>query len=106
MILRQLASVLHLDALTVTGLTLGAELERFPSPFAQNIVRPIQDPLAESSSLVVLRGNLAPEGCVLKQSAMAPHLKQHEGVACVFKDLEDMIARIDDPDLPVDASSV
>ena len=105
-ILRQLASVLHLDALTVTGRTLGAELERFPSSFKQSIVRPFQDPLAESSSLVVLRGNLAPEGCILKQSAMASHLKRHEGVACVFKDLEDMIARIDDPDLPVDASSV
>jgi dihydroxy-acid dehydratase len=98
--------VLHLDALTVTGRALGAELDEWPQPFDQAIVHSLREPLAATSSLIVLRGNLAPDGCVLKQSAMASHLKQHEGTVCVFKNLEDMIARIDDDNLPVDESSV
>ncbi|ORX34508.1 dehydratase family protein 2 [Kockovaella imperatae] len=97
-ILRQLN--LHFDILTVTGRTLGEELASWPT-FDQTIVRP----LGTYSSLIVLRGNLA-DSCILKQSAMDPRLKSHEGMACVFADLDDLIKRIDDPDLDVDEDSV
>jgi dihydroxy-acid dehydratase len=72
----------------------------------QSIVRPFSDPIVPGASLVVLRGNLAPDGAVLKQSAMSAHLKKHRGRAVVFKDADDMLARIDDPNLDVDAESV
>jgi dihydroxy-acid dehydratase len=104
--LHQLAPLLHLSARTVTGRTLGGELARLPSPFPQDIVRPLSDPLAAHSSLVMLSGNLAPDGCVLKQSAMAPHLKRHRGVACVFSDMADLLKRVDDPELEVTEHSV
>ena len=105
-ILRTLAPLLHLDILTVTGKTLGKELDSLPPPFEQSIVRPLSDPLAKSSSLVVLKGNLAPEGCILKQSAMDKALKSHEGTAVVFGDMDDLVKRIDDPALEVEVSSV
>ena len=75
-------------------------------PWSQTIVRPLSDPLAPSSSLVVLRGNISPNGCVLKQSAMAAHLKKHIGKAVVFSGMDDMLARIDSADLEVDKDSV
>ncbi|KAL1404832.1 hypothetical protein Q8F55_008442 [Vanrija albida] len=105
-LLRELGDLLHLDAMTITGKTLGAELEAYPSSFPQDIVRPRSNPLAPSASLVVLRGNLAPLGAVLKQSAMSPALKKHRGRAVVFRDADDLMARIDDPDLDVAADSV
>ena len=106
-LLHTLRPLLHLDAMTITGRTLGAELDALPPPFMQDIVRPLSDPLGPgAASLVVLRGSLAPSGCVLKQSAMVPHLKKHRGRAVVFRDAEDMIARIDDPGLEVTKDSV
>lgn len=89
----------------MTGQTLGAALDSH-NPFAQDIVRPFADPLYPAAALVVLRGNLAPDGAVLKASAMAPHLKTHRGRACVFSSADDMLARIDDPDLEVDKDSM
>lgn len=92
--------------MTVTGQTLREALDAAPRPFAQDIVRPLEDPLFSSAALVVLRGNLAPSGAVLKASAMAPHLRSHKGRACVFKNADDMLARIDDPDLDVTKDSM
>lgn len=105
-LLQALRPLLHLDARTITGETLGEALDKCPSPFAQDIVRPLDNPLYPAASLVVLAGNLAPDGCVLKQSAMASSLRQHSGPAVVFKDADDLMDRIDDPDLPVTADSV
>lgn len=105
-LLKQLAPLLHLDAVTITGRTLGEELAMLPTPFDQSIVRPLSDPLVPNSSLVVLQGNLAPSGCILKQSAMSASLKRHRGKAVVFKDADDMLARIDDPNLEVEPGSV
>jgi dihydroxy-acid dehydratase len=105
-LLHELRPLLHLDARTVTGRSLGEELDTYPPPFMQSIVRPFADPIVAAASLVVLRGNLAPDGAVLKQSAMSAHLKKHRGRAVVFKDADDMLARIDDPDLPVDSTSM
>lgn len=105
-LLRELGDLLHLDAMTITGSPLGAELDAYPASFPQDIVRPRSNPLAASASLVVLRGNLAPLGAVLKQSAMSPALKKHRGRAVVFKDADDLMARVDDPDLDVAPDSV
>ena len=105
LILHQLKPLLHLDARTITGRTLGQELADV-KPWAQQIVRPLSDPLAPHSSLVMLRGNISPNGCILKQSAMAPHLKKHVGKAVVFGGMDDMLARIDSADLEVDRDSV
>jgi dihydroxy-acid dehydratase len=100
-VLRELRPLLHLDALTVTGRSLGEELERAPAPFAQSVVRPFADPIYAEGGLAVLRGNLAPGGAIIKQSAASAALMEHEGRAVVFDDLPDLVARLDSPDLDV-----
>ena len=100
-ILRELAPLLDLDCLTVTGRTLGEELAAAPAPWPQSVVRPRGDPLHAEGGLVVLRGNLAPDGAIVKQSAATLELLTHEGRAVVFDSLEDMAERIDSSDLDV-----
>ena len=98
-ILRELAPLLDLDCPTVTGRTLGEELAAAPAPWPQDVVKPLAAPLFAEGGIAVLRGNLAPDGAIIKQSAAAPELLAHEGRAVVFDGLEDMAARIDSPDL-------
>ena len=98
-ILRELAPLLDLDCPTVTGRTLGEELAAAPAPWPQDVVKPLGAPLFAEGGIAVLRGNLAPDGAIIKQSAAAPELLAHEGRAVVFDGLEDMAARIDSPDL-------
>ncbi len=105
-ILRELAPLLDLDCLTVTGRSLGEELEAAPTPWEQNVVRPFAEPLSAEGGIAVLRGNLAPDGAIIKQSAASPDLMRHEGRAVVFDSLEDMANRIDSPDLDVAADDV
>jgi dihydroxy-acid dehydratase len=105
-IFRELRDMLHLDCLTVTGRTLGEEIDRLPPPFSQEVVRPIANPIHEGGSIAVLGGNLAGEGAIIKQSASSAHLLVHTGKAVVFDSLEDLCARIDDPDLPVGPDDV
>jgi dihydroxy-acid dehydratase len=100
-LLRELAPLLHLDALTVTGRTLGEELEAAGPAFAQDVVRPRASPVYPQGGLAVLRGNLAPGGAIIKQSAADPKLMEHEGRAVVFENLEDLARRIDDEALDV-----
>src|SRR5690606_18650909 len=71
-----------------------------------DVIRPRDNPLYPEGGTVVLRGNLCPNGAVLKQTAASPHLLKHRGRAVVFENREDLLARIDDPDLEVDANSV
>jgi dihydroxy-acid dehydratase len=104
-ILRELRSLLHLDALTVTGRTLGEELDGFQA-FKQDVVRPMSNPLYPQGGIAVLRGNLAPGGCIIKQSAADPKLMKHEGRAVVFENAADLAARIDSDDLDVTADDV
>lgn len=92
--------------MTITGQTLGQALDAYPSSFPQNIVRQLDDPLYPSASLIILKGNLSPHGCVLKQSAMSSTLRKHRGRAVVFKSAADLMNRIDDPQLDVTADSV
>jgi L-arabonate dehydrase len=104
-VLRELLPLLHGDALTVNGRTL-ADNVRDARCFDADVIRPLAMPLAPEGGTVVLTGNLCPDGAVLKQSAASPHLLTHRGRAVVFEDHADLHARIDDPALPVDESSV
>lgn len=111
-LLHELKPLLHLDAMTISGRTLGEEMASTPYiPVPRNspvcCLHPFDEPLYLSSSLVVLRGNLAAGGAVMKASASKDRrLLQHKGRAMVFTNSTDMAKRIDDPDLDVDADSV
>jgi dihydroxy-acid dehydratase len=105
-LLRELRPLLYLDALTVTGRTLGEELDAAPAPFKQDVIRPLADPIYPQGGIAVLRGNLAPGGAIIKQSAADPGLMEHEGRAVVFESAEDMARRMDDPDLDVQPDDI
>jgi dihydroxy-acid dehydratase len=106
-VMAQIADLLDLEALTVTGQKLGENLGRVPTEIVdREVIRPADDPLDAGGSLVVLRGSLCPDGAVMKISAADPRLLQHEGTAVVFEDIHDLAARVDDEALDVDASSV
>src|SRR2546421_1992662 len=105
-LLRELKSLLHLDALTVTGRTLGAEIEASGAGFAQDVVRPFSNPIYPQGGIAVLRGNLAPRGAIIKQSAADPKLMRHEGRAVVFENAEDLARRVDADDLDVKADDI
>ncbi len=100
-ILRELAPLLHLDVPTVTGKTLRDVIAASEVVSAQKVVRPLRDPIFPSGGIAVLRGNLAPGGAVIKHSSATPSLLTHTGRAVVFDSLDDLAARIDDPDLDV-----
>ncbi|HWA37113.1 MAG TPA: L-arabinonate dehydratase [Burkholderiales bacterium] len=104
-LLAQLKDHLSLGCATVNGRTLGENLEG-ARIYNSDVIRTRQNPLKESGGLVVLRGNLAPGGAVIKAAAADPKLLKHTGKAVVFEDYNDMAARIDRDDLDVDASSV
>ena len=105
-LLRELKPLLHLDALTVTGRTLGEEMDAAGAGFAQDVVRPRSNPIYPQGGIAVLRGNLAPGRAIIKQSAADPKLMEHEGRAVVFENLEDLAKRIDDDALDVKADDV
>jgi dihydroxy-acid dehydratase len=105
-LLRELKPLLHLDCMTVTGRTLGEELERAPAPFAQEVVRPFGKPIYPQGGIAVLKGNLAPGGAIIKQSAADPKLMEHEGRAVVFENAADLAQRIDSDDLDVRAEDI
>jgi dihydroxy-acid dehydratase len=93
------------SALTVTGKPLVEYLDDAPIWDAE-VIRPRSEPLVDHGGIAVLRGNLAPSGAVIKPAAASPELMRHRGRAVVFDSIEDFHARIDDPDLDVDADSV
>jgi dihydroxy-acid dehydratase len=104
-LLRELKPLLNLDTLTVTGRTLGEEIDDCVA-FAQSVVRPFSNPIYPQGGIAVLRGNLAPGGAIIKQSAADPKLMEHEGRAVVFENIEDLTQRIDDDALDVNADDV
>lgn len=104
-VLRELAPLLRTGALTVNGRTVGENLADAPAADGV-VVRPITDPVQGPGGLAVVRGNLAPDGAVVKCSAASEELLVHSGPALVFDDMDDLRKRIDDPDLPVTAASV
>ena len=97
--------LLHGDAPTVNGRTIGENCADAPN-WNEDVIRPFDRPLVRSGGIAVLRGNLASSGAVIKPSAASPHLMRHRGPAVVFENIEDYHARIADPALEVDVSSV
>jgi dihydroxy-acid dehydratase len=104
-VINEVLPLLHSDAITVNGKTIGENASGAHSS-NEEVIRPLSNPLSERSAHVILRGSLAPDGAVLKRSAASPHLLQHSGPAVVFEDVFDLAARIDDPSLEVDENSV
>jgi len=102
-VLRELKPLLHLDCLTVAGTTLGEVLEKHHPWVDRAVVKPFGKPLAKEGGLVALFGSLAPNGAILKRSAADPSLFEREGRAVVFSSLDDMAARVDDPNLDIKA---
>ena len=105
-LLRELKENLALDAMTVTGSTIGAIADAAEDIPGQTIVRSRTAPVKPSGGMAVLRGNLAPRGAIIKHSAASPELLQHIGRAVVFESVEDLTSRIDDPSLDVTADDV
>lgn len=104
-VMAQISNLLHTDALTVSAETVGANIANAEIVNTDVIARR-ENPLSEGGTLVVLYGNLCPDGAVLKRSAADPKLMQHEGPAVVFDDIYDMNERVDNPDLDVSRDSV
>jgi dihydroxy-acid dehydratase len=102
-VLRELAPLLHLDCMTVAGITLGEAIKRHPPYVDRTVIKPLGDPLSKQGGLVALFGSLAPNGAILKRSAADANLFEKEGRAVVFSSLDDLAARVDDPALDVKA---
>ena len=104
-VVRELADVIHRDALTVNGKTIGENTADAPC-WNREVIHERANPIRERAGLAIVRGNLAPNGAVIKPSAATPSLLKHRGRAVVFESIEDFKARIDRPDLEIDETSV
>ena len=104
-VLKELLPVLHGDAMTITGKTLAENVANAVIRDPE-VIRTFDNPLDKEGGLAVLRGNLAPDGAVIKHAAASPRLLQHRGRAVVFKNMEDLQDRIDAPDLDVTEDDV
>jgi len=105
-VLKELRHLLHLDAMTITGETLGERIDNHAGYIDHEIVRPFAKPFQKMGGLVALFGSLAPRGAILKRSAADPTLFEKEARAVVFSSLADMAARVDDPDLDIRADDI
>ncbi|RXF74140.1 IlvD/Edd family dehydratase [Hansschlegelia zhihuaiae] len=105
-LIAQLGDLIDLDAKTVTGETLRDVAAKAEDVSGQDVIRPRGNPIKPEGSIAVLAGNLAPRGAIIKRAAATPRLLQHTGRALVFESVEDMAARIDDPELDVEADDV
>lgn len=99
------ADMLHRDALTVNGRTVWENCAEAVNDNAE-VIRPLDNPLTESGGIAVLRGNLAPDGAVIKPSAASPELMRHRGRAVVFENIEHYKQRVADPELDIDETCV
>ena len=104
-VVRALGELVHRDALTVNGKTMGENTADAPC-WNADVIHSRENPIRERAGIAVLRGNLAPGGALVKPSAATPRLLKHRGRAVVFADIEDFKKRVDDPALPVDENSV
>ncbi|GGA46281.1 L-arabinonate dehydratase [Pelagibacterium lentulum] len=96
---------LHGDALTVSGKTMAEEVSNVRN-WNEEVIRPVENALTPNGGIAVLKGNLAPNGAVLKPSAASPHLMQHRGRAVVFEDIDDYKAKINDEKLDIDETCI
>ncbi|QQS15099.1 MAG: dihydroxy-acid dehydratase [Rhodospirillales bacterium] len=104
--LREIQEHVDRDAMTIAGVTLGASIDAAPEIPGQTIIRTRATALSATGAMAVLRGNLAPRGAIIKQSAASAKLMSHTGRAVVFESVEDMVERMDDPALDVTADDV
>ena len=104
-IMKEMESVMHQNALTVNGKTIGENCVK-AEVYDRNIIGTMQKPFKPDSGIIVVTGNLAPNGAVIKPSAASANLLMHTGKAVVFENIEDYHARIEDPALVIDASSI
>jgi dihydroxy-acid dehydratase len=104
-VMNELGELMHRGAMTVSGQTIG-EIADQGRVWRREVIGTRTEPVGPSSGVWVLRGNICPDGAIMKPSAATPQLLTHRGRAVVFESIEDYHARIDDPDLEVDASSV
>lgn len=104
-VIDRIRDMIHKDALTVNGKTIGENC-RGAVCYNSEVIAPVEKPLKEKAGIVVLKGNLCENGAVLKPSATSGKLLKHTGRAVVFESIEDYHARIDDPDLEIDETSV
>jgi len=104
-LLKQIGDLLHLDRVVCNGRTLGENIET-AEIFNDEVIRPRSNPISATGGTAALRGNLAPSGAIIKPTAAEPHLLKHTGPAVAFENVDDMYARIDDPDLDVTKDSV
>jgi dihydroxy-acid dehydratase len=104
-LLARLGDLIHGEAATVTGRTIGEEIAG-AEVYDDEVIRPLDRPVSAEGGLAILRGSLAPEGAVIKTVAATPSLLRHRGPAVVFDDYPDLAARIDDPALGIDERSV
>ncbi|MGP4078439.1 dihydroxy-acid dehydratase [Pseudalkalibacillus sp. R45] len=106
-VLKELSPLLHMEELTVTGKTLRENLADVQMDQEyRDIIRPLEKPLHKEGGIAVLKGNLAPDGAIIKPKAATKDLLQHKGKAVVFTSLKDMKERLNDPDLDVTPDSV
>ena len=105
-VLRELSPLLHLDTIDVEGMRLADRLSAPLDWVDRAVIRPLADPVSPVGGLIALKGTLAPDGAIFKRAAATPALFETEGRAVVFKNLEDLAARIDDPDLDVNSDDV
>jgi dihydroxy-acid dehydratase len=104
-LLRQILPNLHRDCLTVNGKTVRENVEKAES-WNEDVIRPVERALSNEGGIAVLRGNLCPNGAVIKQSAASPDLLQHRGKAYVFENHDEMEAQVDQDYLPIDRNSI
>ena len=105
-VLREIADHLHLDCVTVTGNTLGGDINQLPPAFDQDVVKTRANPISPHGGIAVLNGNLCPDTAIIKHAAASPELLVHEGRAVVFESMEDLAERIDRDDLDVTANDI
>lgn len=99
--------MLHLDQQTVTGKTIGDNIEDAAvSPAYREVIYPVDEPLYRDGGLAILKGNLAPDGALIKPRAASPNLLKHKGRAVVFSSVEDMEQRVNDPSLEIEDGDV
>lgn len=104
-VMNEIRDLLNLDCVTVTGRTVGEHLEQVRC-YDRDVIRPRGTPLASAGALAIVQGNLAPHGAVIKASAASKHLLKHRGRAIVFENYAEMLNRVNDPALPVEADNV
>ena len=104
-VIREMGKYLNKKALTVNGKTIWENNKDAPC-YNRNVIFPLEKPFKKLGGIAVLKGNLCPNGAILKPSAASPHLMKHKGRAVVFEDIEDYHARIEDPKLDIDENCV